>query len=114
MDLEGHYSPQDMMETLDTALSDPLFPDNARFLLDVRESAELAHRPADQIRTIAEYFAVHAARVGNCCAILTNSPVQYGLGRAAGTMIVDRKVFMSIDAALAWLGVKPEDKQASE
>jgi hypothetical protein len=107
-----------MMQTLDTALADPLFPDEARFLLDVRESAELAQRPADQIRTIAEYFAERAASVGHRCAILADSPVQYGLARAAGTSIetlgVSVEVFLDFDEALVWLGLEPEDTQELE
>ena len=118
INLEGHYSPQEMMEALDAGLTDPLFPDGARFLLDVRESEELAQRPAGQIRTIAKFFAERAARMGNRCAILTGSPVQYGLARVGGASIeslgVDVEVFSSFDEALVWLGLDPEGEQLPE
>ena len=115
MNLEGHYSPQEMMETLEAGLADSLFPADARFLLDVRESEDLAQRPAEQIRMIAEFFAQRAERVGNACAMLTKSPVQYGLARVAAAAIevlgVRVEAFSSLDEALAWLGLDVESKQ---
>jgi hypothetical protein len=114
MDLEGHYTPQEMMETLEAGLADPLLPADARFLLDVRESAELARRSAELIRTIAEFFAVRAERLGNCCAILTGSPVQYGLARVGASAIeslgVNVEVFSSLDEAVSWLGLCEESE----
>ena len=118
IDLEGSYTPQDMMESLEAGLADPLFPEDARFLLDVRESNELAQRPAEQIRTIAEFFALRAERVGNCCAILTGSPVQYGLARVGAAAIeslgVDVEVLSSFDEALTWLGLHASEEQEHE
>jgi len=115
MILQGRYLPEEMMETLEAALADPLFPADARFLLDVRESEELAQRPAEQIRTIAEFFAVRAGRVGKCCAILTGSPVQYGLARlgasACEALGVKVGVFSSADEALIWLGLDADSEQ---
>ncbi len=42
VNLEDTYTLDEMMNTFMDALNDPLFPENARFLLDVRQSSVLA------------------------------------------------------------------------
>ena len=57
VNLEGSYTPEEIMETFMNALNDPLFPEDARFLLDVRKSSELSERSYSDIRSVAQFFA---------------------------------------------------------
>jgi hypothetical protein len=83
--VEGSYSTGEIMETFLEALEDPAFPEDARFLFDVRASSVLASRDPENIRAVAESFASHAKRVGGRCAILTGTPVRRGLGLMGAT-----------------------------
>jgi len=108
VNLKGSYTPEEMMKTFMNALNDPLFPENARFLLDVRESSELSERSYDDIRSLAQFFAAHSDRVGGRCAIVADKEVHYGLSRmgAAFAEISGAKVevFKDINEAILWLG----------
>jgi hypothetical protein len=112
MDLEGAYTPEDVFEAYAAALDDPAFPKDARFLFDVRRSAELASRASEKIKEVAEFFAAHSEKVGNRCAIVATAPVHIGLSRMgatyAGMQGAQVKVFSSEEDALSWLGAKPE------
>lgn len=106
--LEGSYEPEDIIETFRAALDDPLFPKDARLLLDVRKSSELATRDSQKIRDVAEYFAENAERVGNRCAILADSPIHVGLGRMGAAFAGFRGAIVQVhtvmDDAISWLG----------
>ncbi len=110
MDLEGAYTPQDIFHAFEAALNDPSFPKGARFLFDVRRSAELATREAEKIKEVAEFFAARSESVGNRCAIVATSPVHIGLSRMgatfAGLQGAQVRVFSSEEDAIAWLGAE--------
>jgi hypothetical protein len=108
VNLKGSYTPEEMMKTFMNALNDPLFPENARFLLDVRESSELSERSYDDIRSLAQFFAAHSDRVGGRCAIVADKEVHYGLSRMGATFAETSgakvEVFKDINEAILWLG----------
>ena len=108
VNLKGSYTPEEMMKTFMNALNDPLFPENARFLLDVRESSELSERSYDDIRSLAQFFAAHSDRVGGRCAIVADKEVHYGLSRMGATFAETSgakvEVFKDINEAILWIG----------
>ena len=112
MDLEGTYTPEEIIQTYDAAFNDPDFPTDPHFLCDVTRSAELANRDSETIRDIAQYFGEHSDRVGDRCAIVAAKPIHYGLGRMAATIAemhgADVQVFSTVEDALAWLGTEKE------
>jgi hypothetical protein len=116
MDLEGAYASDDVFATYEAALKDPAFPKDARFLFDVRRSAELATRASETIKEVAEFFAEHSDSVGNRCAILATAPVHIGLSRMGATYAGMRgaqvRVFTTEAEALSWLGGKTGGKDA--
>jgi hypothetical protein len=105
--LKGSYTPEEMMTTFLKALNDPSFPENAQFLMDVRESAELGKRDAGVIKAVAEFFASHSERVGHKCAIVAAKPAHYGQSRMAAAFAeIDSatvEVFTEVDDAISWL-----------
>ncbi len=107
MSLIDSYTVQEIMETYLAALKDPLFPEGARFLFDVRQSAVLSERSAEEIKAVAHFFARHSERLGRRCAIVASDPVHYGLSRMGATFAeflgADVKVFSNIDDAVTWL-----------
>lgn len=112
MDMEGAYTPEDIIKVFHAALNDPDFPRDPRFLFDVTRSDELAKRDPATIRAIADYFGERSERVGDRCAIVAATPVHYGLSRMAATTAEMRgaevRVFTSVEDALSWLGVEGE------
>lgn len=112
MSLEGTYTPDDIIEMYRAALGDASFPENARFLLDVRKSLELAKRKPDDIRIVAEFFAEHSDRVSRRCAIVATEPVHFGLGRMGAVFAelsgAEVRVFSSYDEAVSWLGASTD------
>lgn len=107
VNLEDTYTIDEMMNSFMEALNDPLFPENARFLMDVRKSSVLAERTYQDIRTVANLFAEHSARVGGCCAIVADQKVHYGLSRMGATLAEFKgarvEVFKDISEAILWL-----------
>lgn len=107
VNLEDTYTIDEMMSAFKDALEDPLFPENARFLLDVRQSSVLEERSYQDIRTVAYFFAEHSDRVGGCCAIVANKNVHYGLSRMGATFAEFKgarvEVFKDISEAIIWL-----------
>ena len=108
MNLEGSYTPEEMKKTFEQALNDPLFPENARFLLDVRKSSELSERSYNDIKTVAQFFAAHSDRVSGRCAIVADKEVHYGLSRMGATFAEIKgariEVFRDINEAILWIG----------
>ncbi|MFC1823875.1 hypothetical protein ACFL9T_14290 [Thermodesulfobacteriota bacterium] len=105
--LEDTYNPEEIIEAFTTALNDPLFPENARFLLDVRKSSILEKRSSEDIRIVSEFFAKHSDRVDGRCAIVASKPVHYGLSRM-GAIFSDLEgatveVFENVSEAVSWL-----------
>ena len=107
VNLEDTYTIDEMMNTFMEALNDPLFPENARFLMDVRQSSVLAERTYQDIGTVANFFAKHSDRVGRCCAIVADQKVHYGLSRMGATLAEFKgarvEVFKNISEAILWL-----------
>lgn len=107
VNLEGSYTPEEIMETFMNALNDPLFPEDARFLLDVRKSSELSERSYSDIRSVAQFFAAHSDRVSGQCAIVADKEVHYGLSRMGATLAETSgarvEVFRDINAAILWI-----------
>jgi hypothetical protein len=112
MDLEGTYTPEEILETYDAAFNDPDFPTDPHFIFDVTRSAELAKRDSETISRIAEYLGKHSDRVGGRCAIVAAKIVHYGLGRMAATIAemrgADVEVFSTVEDALSWFGIEKE------
>lgn len=108
VNLKGSYTPEEMMKTFMNALNDPLFPKDARFLLDVRESSELSKRSHDDIRSVAQFFVAHSDRVSGRCAIVVDKEIHYGLSRMGATFAeiggAEVEVFKNISEAILWLG----------
>ena len=108
VNLEDAYPLDEIMSTFKAAIQDPLFPENARFLLDVRQSAVLEERSYQDIRTIAHFFADHSDCVGGCCAIVADKNVHYGLSRLGATLAEFKgarvEVFKDLPEAVLWLG----------
>lgn len=108
MNLEGAYTPEEMMKTFKQALNDPLFPDDARFLLDVRKSLKLSERSYNDIKSVAQFFAAHSDRVSGRCAIVADQEVHYGLSRMGATLAEIKgariEVFRDINEAILWIG----------
>jgi hypothetical protein len=108
VNLEDTYTLDEMMNTFMDALNDPLFPENARFLLDVRQSSVLSERTYQDIRSVANFFAKQSDRVGGCCAIVADQKVHYGLSRMGATLAEIKgarvEVFKDISEAILWLG----------
>jgi hypothetical protein len=113
MDLEGTYSTEDIIRTFNAALSDPDFPGEPRFLLDVTRSAVLAERDAESVRAIAQYFAEHSPRAGTRLAIIATEPVHFGLARMGAAVAelggAEVEVLTTIEDALSWLMVKTSE-----
>lgn len=107
---EGEYPVSAMMETFEQALDDPRCPSRVAFLLDLRRSASLATRPAEEIRRVAEFLGPHVQRIGARCALLVETDVQFGLGRMGSVFAervgVEADVFRDAKEALEWLGVE--------
>ena len=103
----GSYTTQELRNAFETALKDPAFPEDARFLMDVTQSDSLASRPAEEIQDVADFLGPRASRVGNRCAIYAPRPVQYGMMRMAQvfgeTHGVETVVFSDQEEALEWL-----------
>ena len=108
VNLEGSYTPDEIMQAFMDALDDPLFPEDARFLLDVRKSSELSERSYNDIKTVAQFFAAHADRVSGRCAIVADKEVHYGLSRMGATFAEIKgariEVFRDINEAILWIG----------
>ena len=118
MVLEGSYAPEDIIQTYQAALRDPAFPEDARFLFDVRESLELAERNVKDIKAVAQYLAKHSDEVGNRCAIVASQPVHYGLSRMAAVYAeaggAEVNVFSNTEDAISWLGAVTAGGSASD
>ena len=108
MNLEGSYTPEDIMIAFKQALNDPLFPEGARFLLDVRKSSILSERSYNDIKSVAQFFAAHSDRVSGRCAIVADQEVHYGLSRMGATLAEIKgakiEVFRDINEAILWIG----------
>ena len=107
MNLEGAYTPEDMMKTFKQALNDPLFPEDASFLLDVRKSSVLSERSYNDIKSVAQFFAAHSDRVSGRCAIVADQEIHYGLSRMGATLAEIKgasiEVFRDIKEAMLWI-----------
>jgi hypothetical protein len=107
VNLEGSYTPEELMKTFMDAQDDPLFPEGAHFLLDVRNSSELSERSYEDIRSVAKFFAAHSDRVSGRCAIVADKDVHYALSRMGATFAETAgarvEVFKDISTAILWL-----------
>lgn len=107
LNLEGSYTPEEIMKMFMNALDDPLFPEEARFLLDVRKSSVLSERSFNDIKSVAQFFAAHSDRVSGHCAIVADKEVHYGLSRMGASLAEIRgtkvEVFRDINEAILWI-----------
>ena len=107
LNLEGSYTPEEIMKMFMNALDDPLFPEEARFLLDVRKSSVLSERSFNDIKSVAQFFAAHSDRVSGYCAIVADKEVHYGLSRMGASLAeisgTKVEVFRDINEAILWL-----------
>ena len=106
VNLEGSYTPEEIMKMFMNALDDPLFPEEARFLLDVRKSSVLSERSFNDIKSVAQFFAAHSDRVSGYCAIVADKDVHYGLSRMGASLAeisgTKVEVFRDINEAILW------------
>ena len=107
MTLDGVCPMDEVMDTFDRALVDSAFPENARFLMDVSASESLANRTVEELRQVVDHFSARAAKIGNRCALVAQSPVLFGMMRMAMVFSemhgVNTSVFKSVDEAAEWL-----------
>ena len=112
MELVGQYQPDDVIKTFVSAMNDPLCPNPAALLVDVRRSETLATAAVTDIRRVAEFVGPYAPRVGGRAAVVASSDVHFGLSRLGSvysdTVGVEAQVFRDLESAITWLGVKPE------
>ena len=103
----GACEPADIRAALLEALADPRNAGMAGLLFDVRASASLRGRPAEEVRRMARYLASHGGRYGGRLALLAAEDFAYGLMRlaavAAETGGVAVAVFRVELAARVWL-----------
>jgi hypothetical protein len=107
MEMEGEYSIQDAIDCFDEAFMDPAFPANARFLLDVSRADSLVRHTNSEMQQVLEHFILRSDRVGRKCALVAESPVNYGKMRMAAAwgqdQNVDVRVFRDQGEAVRWL-----------
>jgi len=107
MDLEGEYSPQDVIDRFDEAFADPAFPAGARFLMDVSRADSLVTHTNAEMLQILGHFIPRADRVGRMCALVAEPQVHYGKMRMAAAwgqdQNVDIRVFRVYEEAVRWL-----------
>jgi hypothetical protein len=110
LSLEGSYTPQDVIDTFLAALSDRAFPKDAKFIMDVRRSSELANRSVEEIKAVARVFARHSKHFDGRGAIVASKPVHYGLARMGATFIeplgAEIRVFSDVGEAISWLNTE--------
>jgi hypothetical protein len=107
LELVGTYPSQEIVRKFLEAMGDPKCPIPVALLVDVSRSESLAARPAEEVRTVAEFLGPYAHRIGGRCAVIAAKDVHFGLsqlgatrGQSAG---IDARVFRTKDAACAWL-----------
>jgi hypothetical protein len=114
---EGEYSPQDMIDCFDTALADPAFPANARYLLDVSRADSLVKHTNSDMLQILGYFIPRSDRVGRKCALVAKPQVHYGKMRMAAAWGQDQgldvRVFRVYEEAVRWLKGESEVERIS-
>jgi len=107
LNLEGTYTPGDVMSQFVAAINDPVCPNPVSLLLDVRRSETLASRPAEDIRRVAEFVGPYKERVGGRCAVIAESDVHFGLSRLGAVygegVGVQAEIFRTEEDAMAWL-----------
>lgn len=112
LELVGQYQPDDVIKTFVEAMNDPLCPNPASLLVDVRRSETLANAAIADIRRVAEFVGPYAPRVGGRAAVVAASDVHFGLSRLGSvysdTVGVEVQVFRDVESAITWLDAKPE------
>lgn len=105
---DDDYTTDDVRQALVAALADVNLPqDRRKFLMDVTQSRSLAERSADDVKSMAAFFASHADALHGRLAILATEGLYYGLMRMAASYAectnLATKVFSECDAAVVWL-----------
>ena len=105
---DDDYTTDDVRQALVAALADVNLPqDRRKFLMDVTQSRSLAERSADDVKSMAAFFASHADALHGRLAILATEGLYYGMMRMAAAYAecsnLATKVFSDCDAAVAWL-----------
>lgn len=106
---EGETSLRAVAALLDAALSDPACPPRPVVLNDMRGSTSLGKRSGPEMREAVGLFEARRDLLGNRFAILTSSPLQFGMMRIAGAYSenvgFELEIFEHESPALEWLGV---------
>ncbi len=107
---DDDYTTNDVKQALVSALGDVNLPQNRRkFLMDVTQSRSLAERSADDVKSMAAFFASHADALHGRLAILATEGLYYGMMRMAASYAESpnllTKVFTDRRAAVDWLRV---------
>jgi len=106
--LEGTYTTDDLRQTVTDALADPELPAAPKFLMDVTQSGSLTKRSANDVKSMAAFFAANAGALGDRLAILAvKGGLSYGLMRMASVHAefhdLETEVFDDREAAITWL-----------
>lgn len=106
--LEGTYTTDDLRRTVTDALADPDLPAAPKFLMDVTQSGSLTKRSANDVKSMAAFFAANASALGDRLAILAvKGGLSYGLMRMASVHAefhdLETEVFDDREAAIGWL-----------
>ncbi len=106
--LEGTYTTDDLRQMVIDALADPDLPAAPKFLMDVTQSGSLTKRSANDVKSMAAFFAANAGALGDRLAILAvKGGLSYGLMRMASVHAefhdLETEVFDDREAAIAWL-----------
>ena len=109
----GNPTPAEAASTMDAVLLDPVFQPGFNFLLDRRDSADVA--AADYVRRAANIMELHRRQLrGSRWAMVVSGKAAYGMGRMAQALVeplsIEFEVFKNLDEAMVWLdraGVQP-------
>ncbi len=98
----------DVRQLMDDALADPICSPRPNLLVDMRGSTSFAKLSAEGVRRGAAIFAERHEELGARFAVVTATPVQYGLMRmdeaTADFGDLEIQIFGDIEEAMRWAG----------
>jgi hypothetical protein len=105
--MQGHYSVDELEDTILAALADPGRPAGVVLMFDLRESRALRDRPTEDVRGMARFLSRNRAKFNSRFAMVASSDLAFGLMRLgavtaeAGGVVTE--VFREYAPARAWL-----------
>jgi hypothetical protein len=92
----GRYEPVDIRAAFRMALQQHASATVRGLLFDVRDSDVLHARPADEIRTMAQFLSAHAQQFGRRLALVASTDVDYGLMRMGSVYVAEEGVMTAV------------------